>query len=115
MVIAHPVSNSDNRSNGTLIADQDGNVINSNSLESVTSLVSDVRKLYYIYISYNFTETVGLIILVICLFLFSSQKTNGARPQSVSSIHTTAPNTPTLEELQSKLESSNRNIMHIKV
>lgn len=46
MVIAHPVSSSDNRSNETLIADQDGNVINSNSLESVPSLVSDVRKLY---------------------------------------------------------------------
>lgn len=44
------------------------------------------------------------------------QQTNGARPQSVSSIHTTASNTPTTyEELQSKLESSNRNIMHIKV
>lgn len=47
------------------------------------------------------------------MFSFS-QKANGARPQSVASIHTTAPNTPTLEELQSKLESSNRNIMNIK-
>lgn len=46
MVIAHPVSNSDNRSNETLIADHDGNVINSNSLESVPSLLSDVRKLH---------------------------------------------------------------------
>lgn len=42
MVIAHPVSNSDNLSNETLIADQDGNLINSNSLESVPSLMSDV-------------------------------------------------------------------------
>lgn len=49
MVIAHPVSNSDNRSNETLIADQDGNVINSNSLESVPSLMSDVRKLLNIF------------------------------------------------------------------
>lgn len=39
----------------------------------------------------------------------------GARPQSVASIHTTAPNTPTCEELQSKLEVSNRSIQNIKV
>lgn len=42
MVIAHPVSNSDNLSNETIIADQDGNLINSNSLESVPSLMNDV-------------------------------------------------------------------------
>lgn len=46
MVIAHPMSNSDTLSNETLIADQDGNVINSNSLESVPSLMSDVRTCY---------------------------------------------------------------------
>lgn len=43
------------------------------------------------------------------------QQPNGPRPQSVTSVHTTStPNTPTYEELQSKLETSNRNIMHIK-
>lgn len=33
----------------------------------------------------------------------------------MSSVHTTAPNTPTYEELQTKLEASNRSIFHIKV
>lgn len=46
MVIAHPVSNSDNLSSETLHANQDGILINSNSLESVPSLMSDVRKRY---------------------------------------------------------------------
>lgn len=54
MVIAHPVSNSDNMSNETLAADQDGNVIiNSNSLESVPSLVSDVRICCILYIPFS--------------------------------------------------------------
>ncbi|XP_031627624.1 putative uncharacterized protein DDB_G0277255 isoform X2 [Contarinia nasturtii] len=42
------------------------------------------------------------------------EKANAPRPQSVSSVHTTAPNTPTYEELQTKLEVSNRSILHIK-
>ncbi|XP_055319156.1 uncharacterized protein LOC129576957 isoform X5 [Sitodiplosis mosellana] len=42
------------------------------------------------------------------------KQANGPRPQSVASVHTTGPNTPTYEELQSKLEISNRSIIHIK-
>lgn len=45
MVIVHPMSHSDHRLNSTHIADEDGNVINSNSLESVTNLINDVRRL----------------------------------------------------------------------
>lgn len=38
-----PVSNSDNLSSDTIVGGQDGNImINSNSLESVPSLMSDV-------------------------------------------------------------------------
>lgn len=50
MVIAHPVSNSDNLSNETLHTNQDGIVINSNSLESVPSLVSDVRSFVFYHL-----------------------------------------------------------------
>lgn len=50
MVIAHPISNSDNNlSNETLVADQDGNVINSNSLESVPSLINDVCRFFSLF------------------------------------------------------------------
>lgn len=58
-----------------------------------------------------------MLTLIFPLFFHTTQKPNGPRPQSVSSIHTntTAPNTPTYEELQTKLEASNRNMQHIKV
>lgn len=46
MVIAQPISSSDNVSNETLIANQDGNIINSDSLENVPSIISDVRIIF---------------------------------------------------------------------
>lgn len=43
MVIAHPVSSSDNNMSSETLQNQDAIVINSNSLESVPSIMSEVR------------------------------------------------------------------------
>ncbi|XP_059608974.1 uncharacterized protein LOC132256524 isoform X2 [Phlebotomus argentipes] len=44
----------------------------------------------------------------------SESEINGPRPQSVQSIHSSTPDTPTIEDLQQRLSSSGRNMQNIK-
>lgn len=52
---------------------------------------------------------------LICFFPipFSNQP-NGPRPQSVASIHSSIPNTPSYDDLNVKLDTSGRNMLHIR-
>lgn len=63
MVIATPVSNTDSLSDETIVGDRDDLMINSNSLESVPSIVNEVN--FYILLN-------PIVFLTnFCLFFFS--------------------------------------------